>query len=169
MRDVTETLLPLLAPGNETDGALSVVTTFVQLLQQGGAAVFESVKRLGGHCACLPSHKSSWEEMEAMIRATVKAVEALCQGNNILLAFSVSCVSFSCFFLSLTRALTNTNNLAHGTPPSIILLARSARDGYTPLNVVDALQVCTSVEAGGRAGNARHHYTKGGRRSYSEA
>lgn len=106
VRDATEALLPLLAPGNEADGALSVVTTFVQLLQEGGAALLESVRRLGGHCACLPSHQSSWEEMEAMISATANAVEALCQGNNIL-DFSSSWVfsSVSCYSRS---ALTHT-------------------------------------------------------------
>jgi hypothetical protein len=94
-----EALLPLLAPGDEADGALSVVTTFVQSLQRGNAALLESVRRLGGHCACLPSHQSSWEEMEAMISETAKVVEALCQGNTIL-GFSASCVSSSCFVVA---------------------------------------------------------------------
>lgn len=121
VRDITEALLPLLAPGNEADGALSVVTTFVQLLQEGGAALLDSVRRLGGHCACLPSHKSSWKEMEAMISATANAVEALCQGNNVL-DFSSSCV-FSSVFVPAhpVRSLTpvhNTQRTAHRLPSS---------------------------------------------------
>lgn len=81
-RVVMEAFRPLLAPAHEADDALPVVTAFVQLLRQGGAALVDSVRRLGGHCAYLPSHQSSWEEMEAMIRATAKAAEALCQGKD---------------------------------------------------------------------------------------
>ncbi|GAB5035147.1 upf0489 protein c5orf22 homolog [Nannochloropsis oceanica] len=105
--DITEDLLPLLVPGNGPDSVLSVITSFVKLLQEGEPALLESVRGLG-HCACLPSHRSSWGEIEAMVSGTVNAVEALCQ--------------------------------AHGAPPSIILLARSMRDGYTPPTVVGALQ-----------------------------
>lgn len=109
MRDVMEALLPLLGPGNEADGTLSVITTFVQLLQQAGAALLESIRRLGGHCACLPSHQSSWEEMEVMISATVNAMETLCQGNNSLGFSRLLLVSPLVSSLPLTRALTQQN------------------------------------------------------------
>lgn len=167
LEDITEDLLPLLAPDKEADSPLSVITTFVKLLQQGSAALLETVRGLG-HCACLPSHRSSWDEIEAMISGTVNAIEALCQGNDILHICALVCPPL--LQSPLTCALTSTHNLAHGAPPSIILIARSVRDGYTPPSVVGALQVCKvwGREGGiGRRGSIIHG--KGEQRSYSEA
>lgn len=79
---IREELDPLMGSNLPRETSQSVTNAFVEVLARGDSALFEILRSLGGHCASLPSHCSSWEEIDAMIAQTAKAVEGLCQGKG---------------------------------------------------------------------------------------
>jgi len=79
---IREELDPLMGSNLPRETSQSVTNAFVEVLARGDSAIFEILRSLGGHCASLPSHCSSWEEIDAMIAQTAKAVEGLCQGKG---------------------------------------------------------------------------------------
>lgn len=94
-----------------------------------------AVHAMGAHCACLPAHASGWSEVEGMLQETAALVGRLCRGGRGVTSVWVDTMTTTAVVSSCVY------NPGFGQPPSIVLVARSARDGYTPLELVDAIQV----------------------------